>query len=427
MAEITSGKRGRLQHTDDPAFFKKKIALADGGEAGAQYLLGRMYGAGKGVVKDYSEAFKWLKQSADQCHPEAMFYLGSMYEYGNLVDQSDEVAEQWYLKSADLNVAIASFHLAEMYDQGRGNVLPNREPLNWYREAAENGHSKSQKIVGLHYYNNRLFDLRNVEIAFDWFRKAADQGDYMAQSQLAYMYSVGLGVELNDVEAAYWCHKSAQHGDSQSQYDLANLYANGFGVSQNYTEAAKWYRVAAKSGHSDAQLHLGKLYYAGMGVTKSYKYAAKWFRLAADQGEKDAIVQLGLMQLFGLGGVEEDIETEEQIEKLAVEGHAYAQVIFAASMLSESENHGNYDESLKWLHRSAEQGNKLAQFCLGYLHKEGDGVPFDEVKAYVWLTLSNCSKDELIEEQTSELAENMSSGQVTEAQKLLVNGQRKIH
>ena len=48
--------------------YREFKALADQGQAFAQYAIGSMYYLGKGVPKDYAEAAKWFRKAAAQGH-----------------------------------------------------------------------------------------------------------------------------------------------------------------------------------------------------------------------------------------------------------------------------------------------------------------------------------------------------------------------
>ena len=61
----------------------------------------------------------------------------------------------------------------------------------------------------------------------------------------------------DDAEAAKWSRKAAEQGDSMAQFNLGLMYDNGRGVPQDNTEAAKWYRKAAEQGYANAQFNLG--------------------------------------------------------------------------------------------------------------------------------------------------------------------------
>ncbi|MFO1351579.1 MAG: tetratricopeptide repeat protein [Gammaproteobacteria bacterium] len=51
--------------------FKSFGELAAGGDADAQFMLGRLYAAGNGVVQDYVQAHKWYNLAASQGHKQA--------------------------------------------------------------------------------------------------------------------------------------------------------------------------------------------------------------------------------------------------------------------------------------------------------------------------------------------------------------------
>ena len=50
-------------------------------------------------------------------------------------------------------------------------------------------------------------------------------------------------------EAARWFRKAAEQGNVIAQFNLGELYFYGWGVDQNDTEAARWYRKAAEQGY----------------------------------------------------------------------------------------------------------------------------------------------------------------------------------
>ena len=63
--------------------------------------------------------------------------------------------------------------------------------------------------------------------------------------------------------------KAAEQGDAVAQYKLGVMYYDGSGVLQDYAEAVKWYREAAEQGHAIAQNSLGQMYDLGQGVPQA--------------------------------------------------------------------------------------------------------------------------------------------------------------
>ena len=70
---------------------------------------------------------------------------------------------------------------------------------------------------------------------------------------VGYLYETGQGVDKNYVTAVQWYHKAAEPGNSIAQSQLGNMYRLGKGVPQNYTLAYMWFDLAAKGGNSNAR------------------------------------------------------------------------------------------------------------------------------------------------------------------------------
>ena len=85
----------------------------------------------------------------------------------------------------------------------------------------------------------------------------------------------------SDTEAAKWFRRAADQGDALAQFYLGVMYNEGRGVPQDYAEAAKWYRLAADQGDAQAQYNLGLSYARGEGVTPDPIAAHMWLNLAA--------------------------------------------------------------------------------------------------------------------------------------------------
>ena len=139
---------------------------------------------------------------------------------------------------------------------------------------------------------------------FEATKKAAENGDAIAQVNLGLMYNTGekdYGVPKNDAEALKWFRLAAEQGYAQGQNDLGNMYREGEGVPKNDAEAAKWYKLAAEQGHAGAQNHLGFYYYTGEGIPKNDAEAVKWYKLAVEQGHAHAQFNLGVMYANGEG------------------------------------------------------------------------------------------------------------------------------
>ena len=87
---------------------KEIVPLAKAGHADAQHLLGLMYYMGRGVARDYKQAFAWHHKAAQQGKADAQYVVGAMYYTGNAVPQDQKHAVTWFRKAAEQGHAEAS-------------------------------------------------------------------------------------------------------------------------------------------------------------------------------------------------------------------------------------------------------------------------------------------------------------------------------
>ena len=66
-----------------------------------------------------------------------------------------------------------------MYSEGNGVQRDDSEALKWLRQAAEQGNTKAQRLLGGHYAVGRGVPLDDV-YAYMWLNLAAAQGDELA-------------------------------------------------------------------------------------------------------------------------------------------------------------------------------------------------------------------------------------------------------
>jgi len=96
---------------------------------------------------------------------------------------------------------------------------------------------------GLKAYNNGKY-----KEAVKWFKKAANQGNASAQTNLGFMYDNGQGVRQDYKEAVKWYKKAANQGDAGAQYNLGFMYKNGQGVRQDKSQAKELFGKACDNG-----------------------------------------------------------------------------------------------------------------------------------------------------------------------------------
>ncbi|WP_294252262.1 SPOR domain-containing protein [uncultured Sphingomonas sp.] len=110
----------------------------------------------------------------------------------------------------------------------------------------------------------------------------------------------------------------------------------------DYAGALLAWRPAAEKGDPDAQYNIGQIYKLGRGVPVDMVEAEKWYRLAALQGHDLGEANYGMM-LF---------------------------------------ENGKREAAVPWLERAVAHGEPRAQYLLGVMLFNGDGVAKNWVRAY---------------------------------------------
>lgn len=104
---------------------------------------------------------------------------------------------------------------------------------------------------GKNSYNAGLLasEAGDYDTALGAWQPLANQGDAVAQFNLALMYHRGLGVTASEQKAVQWYQKSASNGYVKAQEFLAAAYREGwFGLEKNPQKANYWGQQIENNG-----------------------------------------------------------------------------------------------------------------------------------------------------------------------------------
>jgi len=124
-------------------------ALADQGNARAQYDIGLMYGLGQGAPQDYAQALYWYLKAAKQGNAGAQYELGDMYARGLGVPRDQTQAVAWYSKAADQGHPVAQYNLGVIYERGQGVPQDYARAHMWFNLAASHAPNDAFPFRGL--------------------------------------------------------------------------------------------------------------------------------------------------------------------------------------------------------------------------------------------------------------------------------------
>ena len=170
-------------NANDAANFNAMVALANKGDAEAQYHVGMMYNNGIGTQKDPRQAFEWFQKSTASNDPLGAYKLGCYYD-----------------------------------GQGAGIVAADStEALKYKLAAAKAGYALAQHDVAIHYARQE-----NFEEAVKWWKMASDQGYPDALYSLSGSYFQGKGAP-KDLSLAYAYFKLSKLPPKKSVNEMAAM------------------------------------------------------------------------------------------------------------------------------------------------------------------------------------------------------------
>ena len=107
------------------------------------------------------------------------------------------------------------------------------------------------------------------------------------------------------------------------------------------------------------------------------------------------------------------------LRPLADQGDAAAQYNLGVMHANGQGVPQNYAEAAKWYRLAADQGDAPAQSNIGGLYALGRGVPKNYISAYTWLSLSAAQGNQIAIKRRDIITRQMTPAQIAKAQKLV--------
>lgn len=284
------------------------------------YKVAMCYFYGRGVTKNYKKSKKWAElaiqynvdgakkllqlidkaqgikkaqRAADKISTSAKNMLLDIDEKKQKAKRDKAVRKltskdlilKKMLLAADDGDRNSQFKLAQAYQIGALGIKVNMtQAISWYNKAADNGHLKSQFLLGKMYLEGRTI-AKNDHFGKKWLKLAAGHGSNEAKILLTKLVNNPAQKESSAINILL---KLAKTGDMEAQYVLAEHYYFGQILKKDLKKSAQWCKKAAKQGHVEAQYQMGIMHSEGKGIRKSIASSRKWLRLAAKQGHLGA-------------------------------------------------------------------------------------------------------------------------------------------
>ena len=247
--------------------FPKLLALANQGDAEAQWAVGYYYVKGSGIDQDYDKAFEWLTKSAKGGHHGGMNWLAQCYLNGWGTPKNPKEAIYWYEKAAAKGNSGALKTLGDAYFYGYHYQKNYPQALNYYLQALARGSKEAlssiekmaqtdigaqRELGGAYYYGKGVS--RNYSTAYRYFNQCAGRNDGACFFFLGKILQTGGdGVEQDQNKAKFAFQKGSALGNQQARAALdsinsADNFAEGLGQALLIGLVIFGAAAAAKSG-----------------------------------------------------------------------------------------------------------------------------------------------------------------------------------
>lgn len=415
----------------------RKAAIA--GDANAWVALARMFDKGIYVDRDPKEAAMWLERAAAKGHTLALIGMGEKCSVGDGVEKDPARALEYFQEAHKKDQRIASYLLGEAIGDGIGCEKNYEQAFEYFQEAHKNhfppatfnvgmmlemglGCEKDEKRgfelikqaadedfpdamyrVAFHYWEGTAPTGKSLELAFSYFKKAADLDFAPACVETGICYENGSGTEKSPEKAFEYYEKGTNLGFHAAIVCLAVCYVSGIGCEPNEAKARALLEMGVKLGNSRAYHMLALM------LLNDDPYDERAINLemvAANNHFARAALLLGgyFMRNHDYGP---DLKRAEHYYRLADQENNYEATFELASLLDTEENRENEEvqkEIRELYERSANQGNHpLAAYRLALSYAENSDKEEEYTSIHYMVVAANGG----IPEAAKEIAERM--------------------
>jgi len=234
----------------------------------------------------YVRAIERIRMLAEAGDAGAMFHLGKIYSLGIAVVQDFSVAEEWYLKAIGSGEIRAHCNLGWLYQAGFGVVEQKKKAFELLSIGAENGVLAAAATAGLMLLSgegcqaNPVRGIRMLEVAFH-------EGYNNAANCLADACFAGKGVPQDTDLGLEWLGRAAERGDARTMAILGHYLVSGSHGRIDVARGVAYMVSAGNRGFTLAHLWLGTLYEQGQGVESNPVMARMLFARGAAAGDEE--------------------------------------------------------------------------------------------------------------------------------------------
>jgi TPR repeat protein len=230
--------------------------------------------------------------------------------------------------------------------------------ISVWKNAAEIGNTHAMVLYAKHLEYAQTPDL---EKSFNYMKKAAQNEDAFAMTELAYFYIYGKGIPKNIDEGIQWLRKASELEDPQAMSSLAYYFRDKYKDSEN---SFFWAKKGSNLGNTNAIIQLAHCYYHGFGVDKNEAECFRLYLKAADLGNSLSVNNVGVCYAKGIGVDKDDKKSYEMYLKSAELGLLLGMYNVANCYKNGKGTSEDREKAIEWYKKSAKYGEERSRKTL---------------------------------------------------------------
>lgn len=147
--------------------FVAMVALANKGDAEAQYHVGMMHNNGIGTPRDIKQAFEWFKKATASNDPLGAYKLGCYYDGqgADVVASDAKEALKYKLVAARAGYVLAQHDVALLYERQENA----EEAAKWWKLAGDQGYPKALYNLSGSYFQGKGVP-KDLALAYAYYK-----------------------------------------------------------------------------------------------------------------------------------------------------------------------------------------------------------------------------------------------------------------
>lgn len=158
-------------------------------KSSATYLLGKLFLDGKVVLKDISQAVRYLMMSANENNPWASYQLGKFFLQGIEMPKDTEKAIKYLTNSADAGNQFSQYVLGKTYLLGKDVSRDKELAVKWLTQSAEQGNEYAK------FFLDNIDKFRDPSVAFYIPRMLSHMSRIFEENMIPYRNSSDMKVD----------------------------------------------------------------------------------------------------------------------------------------------------------------------------------------------------------------------------------------